>query len=36
VVGAALAATVLIGAVAGLYPAMRAAALPPTAALTAE
>ena len=27
-------ATMLVGAVAGLYPAMRAAALPPTEALT--
>jgi putative ABC transport system permease protein len=35
VVGAALAATVVIGAVAGLYPAVRAAVLPPTEALTA-
>jgi putative ABC transport system permease protein len=34
VVGAALGATVLIGAVAGLYPAMRAALLPPTEALS--
>jgi putative ABC transport system permease protein len=30
----ALAATLLIGAVAGLYPAVRAARLPPTVALT--
>jgi putative ABC transport system permease protein len=34
VVGGALAATAVIGAVAGLYPAIRAAALPPTEALT--
>ncbi|TDC68513.1 ABC transporter permease [Actinomadura sp. GC306] len=33
--GGALAATVVIGAAAGLYPAMRAARLPPTAALAA-
>lgn len=35
-VGTALAATIIIGATAGLYPAVRAAVLPPTAALTAE
>ncbi|MEO3829404.1 ABC transporter permease [Actinomadura sp. B10D3] len=33
--GGALAATLAIGTVAGLYPAMRAARLPPTAALAA-
>lgn len=33
--GGALAATLAIGTVAGLYPAMRAARLPPTTALAA-
>lgn len=36
VIGTALAATVFIGAIAGLYPAIRAASLPPTEALTAQ
>jgi putative ABC transport system permease protein len=31
--GGALAATLVIGTAAGLYPAVRAARLPPTAAL---
>ncbi|GEA87209.1 ABC transporter permease [Cellulomonas cellasea] len=34
VLGAAVAATVLVGAGAGLYPAVRAARIPPTAALS--
>lgn len=34
--GAAIGATLVIGAIAGLYPAIRAARLPPTAALAAQ
>ena len=36
VVAAGLAVTVVIGAVAGLYPAVRAARTPPTAALNSQ
>ena len=36
IVLAGLGVTVLIGAVAGLYPAVRAARTPPTAALNAQ
>ena len=36
VVLAGLAVTVVIGAVAGLYPAIRASRTPPTAALNAQ
>ena len=36
VIAAGLGATLLIGAVAGLYPAIRAARTPPTAALASQ
>ena len=36
VIAAGLGVTILIGAVAGLYPAVRAARTPPTAALNAQ
>ncbi len=36
VIAAGLGATVLIGAIAGLYPAIRAARTPPTAALASQ
>jgi putative ABC transport system permease protein len=34
--GGALAATLVVGMMAGLYPAVRASRLPPTVALSAE